>query len=258
MVDATAPAIPALHDEPRWPWSPAGFQFLPVSGFIPYRFLVTYRAPAAALAPLVPRGLTLDTHAGAGFLSVCALEVKSMGIAGAPGFLRFDNREFLYRLGVRLEGRPTFVTLRSDVSSRALSLLGRYFSHYRPELARFAALAQGDFRRLECVSADGGADGVLEAETAAGVRPEGSVFASAGAAADFLLGMDFSAEVRASGRVQVQRIEHSPWNAVFARVHAARFRYVEELGRRLNAPLVYDHTLIMQGISQTWRAASWS
>ncbi|MGC4091122.1 MAG: DUF2071 domain-containing protein [Polyangiaceae bacterium] len=248
---------PARVSSPLQLGSPSGHQWLAVSGFIPYRFLVTYRSPARALLPLLPRGLALDTHADHAFLSVCALEVRSMGIRGAPSFLRFDSLEFLYRLAVRLRGRSTFITLRSDVSSRVLAYLGRYFSHYRPRLATFAARGGGGFQRLECVSADGHGDAVLEAERVPGFRPAASVFGSAAEASDFLLGMDFSADVDAAGRVQLQDIEHSPWNASFAKLHAARFAYVERLGAALGVPLVLDHALGMRDIRQLWKAARW-
>jgi hypothetical protein len=257
MLALHHPAVRSRADDRAEALPRAGHQWLPVSGFIPYRFLVTYRVAAQALARLVPERLTLDTHAGFGFLSVCALEVRNMGLSHTPSWLRFQNREFLYRLAVRLDGQPTFITLRSDVSSRALSRLGRHFSHYRPTLSSFAAHAEGEFQRLECVSGDGRADAVLEAETTRGFQQAGSVFASAAEASAFLLGMAFSTDVSPGGRVQVQPIEHSPWNANWAEVHVARFDFINRLSQSLGAELVYDHTLGMRGIEQLWKAAKW-
>jgi len=111
------------------PLEPAGHQWLPVSAHVRERYLVTFRAPAAAVARLVPAPLVVDSFRGHGFVSVCALELAEMGIAGTPSWLRFSNLEFLYRVGVRSHGAPSFLTLRSDVSARALALLGRPFSH---------------------------------------------------------------------------------------------------------------------------------
>ena len=183
MLALSVPAPAASYLSLPYAWPRAGHQWLPVSGFIPYRYLVSYRAPAQALAPLVPRGFELDTRRGFGFVSVCALEVKRMGVSGTPSFLRFANREFLYRLALRLAGEPTFATLRSDVSSRALAVLGRRFSHYRPRLAQVSARSSGAFRRLECVSADGAADAVLEVELSPESAPKDSIFSSADEAA---------------------------------------------------------------------------
>jgi len=66
-----------------------GRQWLPVSAHITERYLVTYRAPAARLAALVPAPLVVDALDGHGFVSVCALEMDEMGIVGTPSFLRF-------------------------------------------------------------------------------------------------------------------------------------------------------------------------
>src|SRR4051794_31104499 len=120
------------------PLPPAGRQWLAVSAHVVERYLITFRAPAAALERLVPAPLTLDTFRGHGFVSVCALELEQMGILGWPRWLRFGNLEFLYRVGVRFGGQASFLTLRSDVSARALAWLGQPFSHYRPHLGSFS------------------------------------------------------------------------------------------------------------------------
>src|SRR5262245_54431382 len=91
----------------RVPLEPAGWQWLPVSAHIRERYLVTFRAPAAAVARLVPAPLTVDSFRGHGFVSVCALEMDDMGVAGTPSWLRFSNLEFLYRVGVRAGGAPS-------------------------------------------------------------------------------------------------------------------------------------------------------
>ena len=97
---------------------PAGWQWLPVTAHIRERYLVTFRAPAEHVARLVPAPLELDTRAGHGFVSVCVLDMEAMGLAGTPRWLRWRNLELLYRVGVRVGGAPSFITLRSDVSAR--------------------------------------------------------------------------------------------------------------------------------------------
>src|SRR6185436_14209476 len=151
-----APSIPL-------PLPRSGHQWLPVSAHVIERYLITFRAPAAKLVDLVPAPLSLDVHRGHGFVSVCALELEGMGIAGTPSWLRFGNLEFLYRIGVRLEGQPTFLTLRSDVSARALAWLGPRFSHYRPHLGQFSVDRTDGFR-LACRTPDGAGDASLVLE----------------------------------------------------------------------------------------------
>jgi hypothetical protein len=232
-----------------------GTQFLPVSGTLTDRFLVTYRAQASRLASLVPAPFELDTYGGYGFVSVCAVEIAGMGLVGTPGVLRWQNREFLYRLGVRLRGEPTFLTLRSDVSSRLLALLGRHFSHYRPHLARVALVRDGERIRMEGTTPTGEGDALVEVDLASRPR-QGSVFASDERAAEFLLGMKFSADV-VRGRVRVQRIEHAAWQPRCVDTRIAHFAFIEALGRRLGARFELDGTLAVRNVPHVWRAAQW-
>jgi len=242
------PFPPVLHE--------GGTQFLAVSGTLTDRFLVTYRGEASRLRELVPAPFVLDEHRGYGFLSVCAVEIAGMGVEGTPSFLRFDNREFLYRLGVRFRGEATFLTLRSDVSSRALALLGRHFSHYRPNLGQVSLLRDGPRLRMEGTTPDGVGDAVLEVDRDAPSLND-SVFEDDAHAAEFLLGMAFSADV-VRGRVRVQPIDHAPWEPRFVRTRLARFAFVDALERRLGTRLELDGTLAVRDVPHVWRAARWS
>jgi hypothetical protein len=236
--------------------TPTGTQFLPVSGHITDRLLVTYRVAADRLAQLVPPPLRLDTRAGCGFLSICAVEILGMGLSGMPSLLRFDNRELLYRLAVRLGDEPSFLTLRSDVSSRALSVLGRRFSHYRPRRARVGLQREPGRLRFETETGDGLGDAVLEVDTAVRMPDEGSIFRTDEAAAAFLLGMKFSVDA-IDGRARVQPITHSLWSPRSVRTTVARFAFIKALEEALGTPFVFDGTLLAQDIHQTWGAARW-
>lgn len=242
-------------ETPVWSWHGGGTQFLSVSGTLTDRLLVTYRAPARALASLVPAPFELDTHDGHGFLSVCAVEIVDMGVLGAPRWLRFDNREFLYRLSVRVNGRPSFVTLRSDVTSRALALLGRYFSHYRPELARISLTRSGTRLSLRGETLRHAADAQVEVDLTR-TPAQTSLFASEAAAAEFLLGMHFSADSR-RGRVRLQTIDHGPWQPRFVATDHARFDFLSALSQRLGVALEFDSTLYVNQVPHIWRAARW-
>jgi len=227
-------------------------QWLPVTAHITQRYLVTYRAPADRLKALVPAPLVIDARDGQGFVSVCALDMDDMGVAGTPGVLRFANQELLYRVGVRAAGRPSFFTLRSDTSSRALAVLGT-FSHYRLRHARFSGERTDAGLHLTCASGDGRADAEFAASLGPCGAPAGSLFTTVEAATTFLLGMDFSVDVTQAGRVRVQAIDHDPWRAAFVQPARRRFDFVQALG----VDLTYDHTLVMTDLRQTWRAARW-
>ncbi|HEY6725446.1 MAG TPA: DUF2071 domain-containing protein [Polyangiaceae bacterium] len=233
-------------------------QWLAVDGFVTDRFLVNYRAPATELARLVPAPFTLDCYGGHGFLSVCVLEVRSMGIRALPRALRFHNLEVLYRLGVRFGDRPSFVSLRSDTSSRALALLGGCFSHYRLRAARIR-LSRGRGRfALQAQTRNGSADAHFDVDPSRTRRTSPtSAFSDAAEADRRLLGMAFSVDPGRRGRVLLQPIEHSPWRARFVEPRALYFEFLDRLSRDYAIPLEYDSTLAMRGIHQTWHAARW-
>jgi hypothetical protein len=233
-----------------------GTQFLPVSGTLTDRLLVTYRAPAAQLAALVPAPFELDTHRGFGFLSVCAVEIADMGLVGTPRFLRWHNREFLYRLSVRLHGAPTFLTLRSEVSSRVLAFLGRHFSHYRPHLGRVELVRDSNRLCFETRDTAAEAEARVEVDLAA-VPRDISLFSDEREAAQRLLGMTFSADV-VSGRVRIQPIEHGAWAPRFVDTCAARFAFIDALGRRLATHFELDGTLWVHDVPHVWKAARWT
>lgn len=232
-------------------------QWLDVDGVITDRLLVTYRAPAAALEALVPAPFVVDAWRGHGFVSVCALEVRDMGLRGAPRALRFDNRELLYRVGVRFGTRPTFITLRSDTGSRALALLGRQFSHYGLRHAEVSLCKRDGELAMRCRSPRGEADAELFARLEPREHEPVSVFASAAQAAEHLLSMSCSVAAE-RGRVLVQPIEHEPWQPRFVPLVGARFDYLRGLERRHHLFLEYDSTLHVQGVRQRWRAARWT
>lgn len=220
--------------------APGRRQWLPVTARIHQRYLVTYRAPAARLKALIPAPLTIDARGGQGFVSVCTLDMDEMGVAGTPGFLRFANRELLYRVGVRVAGRPTFFTLRSDVSSRALAVLG-IFSHYRLRRARFSGGRMDGGLHLTCTSRDGRADAELVASPSPSEAPAGSVFATVEAATGFLLGMDFSVDVTPKGRIRVQDIDHDPWRAAFVEPVRRRFDFLRSTPSVCRVAATDDH-----------------
>jgi hypothetical protein len=246
----TSPAL-AISEQAR-----VRRQWLDVDGFITDRLLITYRAPAATLRGLVPAAFELDEWCGHGFVSVCALEVHEMGLCGAPSVLRFENRELLYRLGVRYRGQATFITLRSDTGSKALALLGSAFSHYG---LRHAAvqLTRGE-RSFEMTCSDNEGRGTARAvaRLEPTEREPASVFADSSHAAEQLIGMSFSVGAR-GGRVLMQPIEHEPWQPRFVPLAQANFAYLRALEQRHGFRLEYDNTLHVQNVRQIWRAARW-
>lgn len=230
--------------------TPVEFQPLPMTARIPWRYVVNYRVAPERARHLVPVPLELDLHEGDALISVCALAIERLGVAFTPRFLRFSTLEMLYRLAVRHGGIRSFVTLKSDVSSRAMAALGSHFSHFRPRLAAMAAAETATSRRLTCRDRDGRTSVFAAARATLAGRPETSRFPSLDEAVEFILGVPGAMSVDARGRVRFQKIDHPPWQAAFAapEEHSFAFDGADALG------LVYDSTLLITEQTQTWRA----
>lgn len=239
---------------------PAGRQWLPVAAHIPYRFLVTYRAPQERLGALVPAPLELDVRAGFGFISVCALRLEGLAPTAVPRSWAFDTPEFLVRVAVRHRGQPSFLTLASWVASRPLVWLSSRFSHYRPEWADFEERVSGEEYFLRA-TAPGGCVSELDVVLPGAAHgsaplawPKGSAFSGVSDAEDFLLGMAGSIDVTPAQKVRFQPITHGAWRARLGRVRHARFDFIE----RLAASAELDHVLGMTNIQQRWEVTtSW-
>jgi hypothetical protein len=107
-----------------------------------------------------------------------------------------------------------------------------------------------------CSSKDGAGDGSFAADLLTlSVSSPGSVFASADDASQFLLGMDHSASDLPGGRVQIQPIDHSPWDARFVVGINAHFDFLDHLSEAWGVSFEYDSTLHMENITQVWRAS---
>ena len=59
---------------------------LPVSAFFRHSLVLTYAFPRNVLEPLLPSGLTLDTHGDLGFLAIALVETEHLRPASCPPF----------------------------------------------------------------------------------------------------------------------------------------------------------------------------
>lgn len=240
-----------------WPLAAAapGFQLLPVSACIPWRFVVNFRAAPLRLRPLVPKPLLLDEHAGDGVVSVCVLSIERMGVVGMPRWLRFSTLEILYRIAVRVprsDGSElrSFLTLRSEVSAWMMAALGRRWSHFRPRLAEMRATRVGTSVRLVARDADGHISALRASLERHVEPPPTSRFDSLDAAVDFVLGVPGAVSVDGRGRIRFQDIEHPPWAAGFSEPSERRFAL--DADGRLG--LRYDSTLLVMEQKQKWKS----
>src|SRR5258708_8833688 len=92
-----APALTfASHSRP-FHLEKTGTQWLSVTGYVPVRFLATYRCEASRLRTLVPAPFTLDTIVGFRFVIACPLQDRELQLHMLPNALPLLHHHFLYQ-----------------------------------------------------------------------------------------------------------------------------------------------------------------
>ena len=123
---------------------------IPMVTHFGHSLVLAYAFPEEVLAPLVPRGLELDTYGDAGFLAIAAVQADRLRPAGLPAWMGGDFLLTGYRIFVRGTD-PTGRTrrglhiLRSDTDRRSMVLGGNALTHYRYRRAaiRFSQPGEG-------------------------------------------------------------------------------------------------------------------
>ena len=110
---------------------------LPVSAFFRHSLVLTYAFPRNVLEPLLPSGLTLDTHGDLGFLAIAMVETERL----RPSFLpaAFGRSFFLsgYRIFTRFSGASSqrgLRIVRSDTNHQWMVCAGNLLTHYHYRL----------------------------------------------------------------------------------------------------------------------------
>ena len=126
---------------------------IPMTCHFDNSLVVTWALPVAALEPLVPPGLSLDTYDDRfGFIVVAAVQTRHLRPSRLPAFVGRDYALTGYRIFVRHQD-PTGRTrrglhiLRSDTDKRTMYRGGNLLTHYNYRLADID-ISQTD-RRLE-------------------------------------------------------------------------------------------------------------
>jgi hypothetical protein len=236
---------------------------LTTAGRLTECLLLSYRTPAAAVRPLVPRGLELVTRGGFAFWNVVACTVEHIRPSMLPEGCGVSYRHVAYRLHVQAHpadasgngGAPLrgLYFVRSDADSRLVGGVGNLVTdfHIHPadvELAASNGVLTLAVRGHEetpdphdgepagdvsdaivrvSVAGDGHNDAALLAP------PPGSPFASAEDADRVLryqpLGLSVDLDGRYVKLAEVIRAE-SKWSERPVRVLEAHFRFFESLG----------------------------
>jgi hypothetical protein len=134
---------------------------LPMAAYFRHSLVITYAFEAPILEPLVPPGLTLDTHNGFGFLAIALVDTRSMRPRGLPSIFGLDAQLAGYRIFTRLAGAQSLRglrILRSDTNRLPIERGGNLLTHYQYNFSKIAVEEQPGKINWEIQTANHSAD----------------------------------------------------------------------------------------------------
>jgi hypothetical protein len=155
---------------------------IPIEAWFRHCLVLTYALPESTLAPLLPRGLVLDTCRGHGFLAIAMVQTRSLRPAGLPASLGCDFFLTGYRVFARYRtaaGRTLrgLRILRSDADRSLMVLGGNLLTHYNYRKCRVVQTETAASVALSVRTPLSEADLDVEADLREGAAlPEGSPF----------------------------------------------------------------------------------
>ena len=225
---------------------------VPIQAFFRHSLVLTFAYPEALLAPLLPPGLTLDTHEGCGFLAIALVQTEGLRPVGLPAAV---GRNFFlsgYRIFSRYrapDGRTLrgLRILRSDADSLLMVRAGNLLTHYRYAKCTATCRRTPETLDVQIRTPRGEADLDVRAfvEAPATEPPEGSPFADLATARRFAgpLPFTFDYEPESRAMVLIEGVRRD-WKPMPVRVELARCTFLErppfdaEPARLANAFLV--------------------
>jgi hypothetical protein len=224
---------------------------LAVSTSFRHSLVLTYAYPADLLRPVVPPGLTLDTFAGYGFLTIALVQATGLRPTCLPAVLGRDVFLCGYRIFTRRADGGSHRGLRvlHSLSDRrwmcwAGNLLTRY--HYR--LCRAELIERPGALEWRVASAEASLDVTVRLDDTPADLPEGSPFASPSEARRFAgpLPYTFDYEPETRSLVSIRGVR-AGWNPRPVRVAVHSNTFLDRAPFRDAPPLLanafYVHDL---------------
>jgi hypothetical protein len=156
-----------------------------VEAFFRHSLVLTYAFPQELLLPLLPPGLTLDTHEGCGFVAIAMVQTESLRPTCFPRALGRDFFLAGYRIFARFRtasGRNLrgLRILRSDTDRRLMAFVGNRLTHYNYHHAKVDLNMRGNLLEIQIQTpcADADLHVIAELNDPDAGLPAGSPFAS--------------------------------------------------------------------------------
>ncbi len=232
---------------------------IPVKAFFRHSLVLTYSFPEEVLTPLLPSGLSLDTHEGNGFVAIAMVQTEAL----RPSFLpRLCGCSFFlsgYRIFARYttpEGRRLrgLRILRSDTNRRVMAFFGNRLTHYNYRLARVVMSHEEGRMSIEIRTPHAEADlrVIANVEDPCTRVPEGSPFASIEEARRFAgplpFTFDYEPETHSIIRIQGHR---ETWNPQPVEVDVKELTYFDA-AEFANTKPVLANAFYLRDIPYRW------
>ena len=226
-------------DVDRRPWPPPDGPWAIAQEWQHVLFL-HWGVDAAALRPLVPAPLDVETRDGRAWVSLLPFAMRRLRPRGLPALPWLSSFPQLnVRTYVTLDGRPGVFLLRVAAGSLPAVTIARRLFHLPYERARLALRKEGEGRLFTCRPRAGrqAGDGRCAREPerpltfAARYRPEGSAFGPAPGSLERWLSERFCYYAAGrDGEIVRGEIDHPPWSLYQAQVDLIESTWPVALG----------------------------
>lgn len=228
-----------------------------VEAWFEWSLALVFAWPAPLLAPLLGRGLELDTYEGHGFVAVAVVQTKSMRPAGLPAWL---GRNFLltgYRVFARYRtaaGRSLrgLRILRSDTNRRTMVWAGNLFTHYNYHHAHVRIDEAEGSRWIDVRPSDGAADLRLRQELGpCETLPADSLFPDWHTARLWAGPMPFTFDAMPEGVLRVEGVRRA-WKPRPVAVEIERLGFFDQPLFRSAGPPRLANAFLVEGVPYRW------
>jgi uncharacterized protein len=202
--------------------------------------LAHWPAEAAALQPIVPPGVSLDTFDGQAWLSVVPFQMSHVRLRALPTIPTTGTfPELNLRTYVTAGGKPGILFLSLDASSRLAVWGARRFFHLPYYHARMSMQRTGDMITYASQRAGRGERSVA---VHVSYQPTGpAAIATPGTLDDWLTARYCLYTVDGAGRTVRAEVQHAPWALRPATAQFARNTLAAARGFALGAPALLHY-----------------
>ena len=246
----------------RRSFAPASLQRHPfaVSAFFRHSLVLTYALPPPILEPLLPPGLTLDTHNGSGFVAIAMVQTESLRPSCCPKMLGQNFFLSGYRIFARYKTRAGrtlrgLQILRSDTDRRLMVGFGNRLTHYNYRLAKVRVQELADRLEIQVQTPNAEADLHVVADLRAHpvAPPVGSPFRDFREARLFAgpLPFTFDYEARTHSIVMIEGVRRE-WKPVPVNVEILQRTFFDQPAFRGAKP-IFANAFHVENIPYRWK-----